>query len=510
MSCRPGALRRGSAGAVLLAMVAISAGCTQPTGSPALAEARPVELARTAEPAAPADLRALLEARRFPVQPGDAPRTEAEPYDRSPLARGGAAGRLDPTFGTRGVTVTRVAGHPREANNLVVLKDGSIVTVGGGRRAGSDFVLVKYRCDGTVDTRFGTRGQVVTPLAEGGSGAQAVAVAPKGRLVVVGTAGLGQPNQSGFAVARYLPDGRLDPGFGTGGVVVAPIGPQRSAGASDVVVLPDGRILVAGGATDAQGNPGFAAARFLPNGRLDPGFGTGGSVIVPMPGGDAAGLALALQPKGRIVLGGTAENQGVTYFGLARLTPNGQLDRSFGNQGTTLAAFPDANINGLHDLAVDRAGRIVAVGVTGTDHPPFQFGLMRFRPDGALDPTFGGGTGMVRTAFEGTAAATGVLLRPDGRIIAVGQAWPNIALAGYLPNGDLDDRFGDHGLTITRVGQISAASAVALQFGKRLVISGVTGDASLSDAAFLVARYGLAKGPLPACCERTPTVVGLG
>lgn len=507
--------RLGLAGVALLATVTVASGCGTPSArsDAAVPAAQVVQSTATATPAAPGDPLSLLrEQQQVRVLPADAPRTTADPHGWVPLTRAPGAGQLDPTFGTRGVTVTRFAGQSVQANDLVVLRDGSIVAVGGDRNFQSaDFLLARYRCDGTLDTGFGADGRVVTPLPRpGGGGAQAVATTRKGKLVVVGTAGLGQPDESGFAVARYLPNGELDPSFGDDGLVVAPIGPLRQGAASDVVVLSDGRILVAGGANDADGNPGFAAARFLPDGRLDPSFGTGGWVVVRMPGGDAAASALAVRRDGRVVLGGTANVGGATFFALAGLTPDGEVDRAFGVVGRVVERFPDAGVNGINDLALDRKGRIVAAGVTGNVQASTSFGLMRFRRDGSLDRTFGGGTGKVRTEFEGFAAATGVLLRPNGDIVAVGQAFPNLALVGYLPNGELDENFGDNGRTVTAVGQVSAASSAALQFGRRIVVAGVTGNETLSDAAFLVARYGLVKGHLPDCCERVPSVNGLG
>ncbi|MFI6226332.1 hypothetical protein ACIBCR_03300 [Micromonospora echinospora] len=444
--------------------------------------------------------------------PGNGRRTEAEPYSWTPYRQAAAPGALDPTFGTRGVTSTRIPGREDAANDLVVLRDGAIVAAGGDVNYESpDLVLVRHRCDGTLDTTFGDQGRVVTPVPpfDGGGGARAVTADRKGRIVVASITGLGAEGEYGFLLARYLPNGRLDRTFGADGLVVTPVGPLRRSGADDVLVLPDGRILAAGGANDAEGRPSFAAARYLPDGRLDASFGNDGTVLVPMPGGDAAASRLVVQKDGRIVLGGTAVEQGLSRFALVRLTPDGALDPSFGGDGVVIEGFPDSAANGINDLAIQPDGRIVAAGVTGDPNDRTDFALMRFRPDGSLDPAFGG-DGRVRTDFGSNAGATGVVLSPRGGAVAVGQAWPNTALAGYLPNGELDENFGIDGRTVTSIGPLSAASAAGLQFGRRIVVAGLTNDGSPTDAAFMVARYGLLDGHFPKHCGRAPSVNGRG
>lgn len=114
--------------------------------------------------------------------------------------------------------------------------------------------------------------------------ARALAIQPDGKLVLAGTAGIG--NRIAFALARYLPDGSLDPTFGTGGKVtthfrgspsVASSGSFAGAFARALAVQPDGK-LVAAGAEDIGDRPAFALGRYLPNGSMDPAFGVGGKV----------------------------------------------------------------------------------------------------------------------------------------------------------------------------------------------------------------------------------------
>ncbi|MDI1461217.1 hypothetical protein QEZ54_09585 [Catellatospora sp. KI3] len=283
----------------------------------------------------------------------------------------GALGTLDPGFGTGGTVVTRFPDIAAGASGIALQGD-AIIAVGGALQDGNaDFLLARYRADGGLDRAFGAGGQVVTPfnLVQGAGGAEAVAVQKDRRIVVVGTAGLGTDTEIGFAVVRYRPDGRLDRSFGGDGVVVSPVGAGGDAGASDVVVQPDGRIVVVGGANDASGDAVFAAARYLKDGTPDPDFGTGGTTLVHIPGGDAMATAVTLQPDGKIILAGTAIGEGNVgqQFGLVRLTTGGQLDPTFGDAGIVVAQnVPSQGKGGAAAVAVDTTGRIVVAGLGQT------------------------------------------------------------------------------------------------------------------------------------------------
>jgi uncharacterized delta-60 repeat protein len=377
---------------------------------------------------------------------------------------------------------------------VALLHDGSIIAAGGPPSGDSaDFLLARYSRDGVLDGRFGDHGLVVTPWAapNGGQGAAGVAVGRGDRIVAVGTAGLGRGDEIGFAIAQYRPDGSLDRSFGTGGRIVTPVGPVGDAGASAVVFQPDGRIVVVGGANDAQGNADFAAVRYLPGGQLDPTFGTGGIALVVIPGGDAAASSVALQPDGKIVIAGTAVTNGGQNFCAVRLTEGGVPDPGFGTGGIVLAQnIPGQDKGGAMSVAIGPGGKVLLAGLGETAAGRTAFGLMRFTGDGAPDPTFGGGTGQVLTEFADQSAAERVLVRPDGSIVAVGvvgSATSTFALAGYRSNGDLDPAFGDQGRTTTAFGTNSAAFGAVLQRTGKIVAVGGTGSQSASN--FVVARY---------------------
>jgi uncharacterized delta-60 repeat protein len=410
--------------------------------------------------------------------------------------RSGRQGTLDRSFGQQGVTLSPFPGQSSSAADVALLRDGSIIAAGGSPQdQSSNFLLARYSRDGVLDRDFGDHGLVVTPWTDrpGSQGAAGVAVGRKDRIAAVGTTGLGQGDQIGFAVAQYRPDGSLDPRFGTGGQVVTPVGVNGDAGANAVVYQPDGKIVAVGGATDAQGNADFAAARYLPDGRLDPTFGTGGTVVVLIPGGDANSNSVALQRDGKILIGGIAVTDDGQNFCVVRLTRDGTPDPDFGDQGIVLEQnIPDQDKGGATSVAVGPDGRVVVggLGEVSTTTGRTAFGLMRLRTDGSLDPTFGGGTGKVLTEFDDDSIAERVLVRKDGSIVAVGldgRTAARFALAAYQPDGALDPAFGDGGRTTTAFGANSAAFGAALQSSGKVVAVGGAGG---PDAAnFAVARY---------------------
>jgi uncharacterized delta-60 repeat protein len=191
--------------------------------------------------------------------------------------------------------------------------------------------------DGDLDPTFGTDGKVLTDFDHSTDIAYAVAIQADGKLVVVGTTYRDNDfSNEDFAVARYNPDGTLDKTFGAGGKVQTDF-PGLAAVASSVVIQPDGKIVVAGGAFPLFTFLGdFKVVRYNSNGSLDTSFGDGGIVTTTFPEGSYA-FDVALQADGKIIAAGTVFvdfNPGEssnTDFALARYNPDGTPDATFGN-----------------------------------------------------------------------------------------------------------------------------------------------------------------------------------
>ncbi len=405
------------------------------------------------------------------------------------------AGDLDPTFGHKGIVVTPGLGG---IFAIALQPDGKIVAAGTSTRhptfSVANFTVVRYEADGTLDRGFGGGGIVITRVGERTSWARAVALQADGKIVVAGVALAPNGVEGDVALARYNPNGSLDPGFGEGGRVITSF-PSGASGAWGVAVQADGRI-VAGGAASAREDiytPDFALARYTAGGSLDASFGDGGLKVTRFPGGSSYGRALVIQPDGRIVLaGGTDPGR----FALARYEPDGRLDQGFGAEGRVSQDI-DGDLEGARAVALQPDGKIVAAGGALAPGGENAFALARFDPTGQPDPRFGG-DGDVLSVLPGGGGAAGVAIQADGKIVVAGQAngdliesTADFALGRYLPDGRLDPGFGDGGIVITSLGsRIDVAFDVAIQPDGRIVAAGrASGNASGTRSGFGLVGY---------------------
>lgn len=223
------------------------------------------------------------------------------------------------------------------------------------------------------------------------------------------------------------------------------------------------------------------AAQAAP-GDLDPSFGSGGLVTTDFGGRSDFGVAVAIQPDGKIVSAGNSSAVGVfsVAFALSRHNPNGTLDTSFGSGGTVLTSF-GGSLSAAADVAIQPDGKIVAVGIADGD-----FGVARYNGDGTLDAGFGSG-GLVTTDFGGYDQANGVALQSDGKIVAVGPLGEALGVARYNGDGSLDPTFGSGGKVITDATTLpDGGFDVAATSGGRIVVGG---GATFGASDFLVIRY---------------------
>jgi len=374
---------------------------------------------------------------------------------------------------------------------------------------------------GDPDATFGTGGVVTTDFlvewlpnvfVSAFDGATAVALQADGKIVAAGFT-----SDAGFnfvlGLVRYNPDGTLDAGFGSGGKVPASffrlefLPEERNL--VDVAIQTDGRIVVVGTFQQTPGSPReFGIARFDPDGTLDGTFGGGaGWVTTAVGGSDSGATSVAIQPDGRIVVGGwVTGGAGYSDFALVRYNSDGTLDTAGFGAGTGMVT---ADFSGFNDfangVALQSDGKIVAAGGAAPDGTfRRDFAVARFNADGTLDTAgFGGATGKVTTDMTGTSdwdLARAVAIQSDGKIVVAGGAviynavcgCTHFAIARYDAGGVLDPGFGTGGKVLDDfVGGGDLANDVAIQADGRIVAAGlVQQPADIEQLVdFGVARY---------------------
>jgi uncharacterized delta-60 repeat protein len=290
------------------------------------------------------------------------------------------------------------------------------------------------------------------------------------------------------ATAGWAKAGDLDPSFSKDGRVrTSFIG--FNANADDVAVRSDGKIVAVGSMFDGVKDR-FALARYNPNGSLDRTFSRDGKVMTDLTTGNDVAFGVALLPNGKIVAAGRGRGIG-GRFALARYRSTGVLDTTFNHDGKVLTNFSDAE-DVAFGVAVQADHKIVAAGRAGGSGG--RFALARYTRDGSLDKTFDG-DGKVGTEFSaGFDAAFSVLIQPDGRIVAAGEAEGDFALARYNSDGTLDTTFGGSGMVVTdfspETGGDDTAYGVAIQPDGKIVAAGAAGgDEEIDPGDFALARY---------------------
>lgn len=323
---------------------------------------------------------------------------------------------------------------------------------------------------GDLDPTFSGDGRAILPFP---GEAQARAVAMQGAKIVLG--GTQQGSTPTIVLTRLLTGGAVDSAFGKQGKV--------NVGASaegdwleDLLVLPDEKILAAGGAT-VNGRARFLLVRLLPDGRLDRTFGGDGIVTTRFPEGPASIEAVTLMPDGMIVAGGSAGEYPIAALALARYLPDGRLDRSFSGDGLKTVAFPSRPYAYVDDLVPWRspADHLLIVGTAFLDAEQ-DVAIVSLEPDGRLDRDFGGGDGKALFHNAQVDRAAAVILQDLGHFVVVGTSVPGGEAAAMLvrfnASGHVDYGWGSSGVVIHDTVPGSEIWRTAVKTGRKIVIAG--------------------------------------
>jgi uncharacterized delta-60 repeat protein len=239
--------------------------------------------------------------------------------------------------------------------------------------------------EGQLDTTFNGQGWISTMIGAGASAASGVALEPNGSIVAAGTSVVAS-GLTAVAVVRCLANGKLDPSFGHHGIVVTPVGLHNSS-ANAVAIQPNGKIVVVGSTNDFDL---MMVLRYNLNGTLDSTFGSGGLAEYAIGATVNIGTAVAIQPNGRILLGGSFFNGLNDDMAVVRFNSNGSLDTSFNGTGfQTTTAELGSNEDTATSMALQPNGKILLAGLT--KYANYDTTVVRFDVNGSFDTTFGVG-----------------------------------------------------------------------------------------------------------------------
>ena len=290
-----------------------------------------------------------------------------------------------------------------------------------------------------------------------------------------------------LAVEGLSQDGTLDPAFGNGGIALSDPTPENDQG--DAIALdPNGRIIVGGVVGGVSYSWGLLA--FAPDGTPDANFGNNGQVVLSFAGTDMV-TDLAMQSDGRIL----ATGHGNSSFRAARFLPDGSLDSNFAENGVAEIQFPLGGEIST-SLATQPDGSVILVGNVDAPngHDP---AMCRLLPDESLDPSFGNAgliydhaPGMSTTQY--TCWPTDVLTGPDGFILMCGytSTWPlsasNMFVSRYDAEGLPDSGFGTEGSVTFNISLFEeVAASIALLPDGKLLVAGYLDQEGTLDAFLL-------------------------
>jgi uncharacterized delta-60 repeat protein len=300
--------------------------------------------------------------------------------DAGSVNRFSRRGRLDRTFGRSGTK--RLAFGPWGLNprDLIVDRCNRILVAGGSTRLGTENYhggLARLRPNGRIDRSFAGNG-IALPAILKRVTPNEIALGRDGRIVLVGSVG-GTPSRK-VLVARFHPNGRLDRRFSGNGYRILTVGEAQAS--RSVAIDRRGRTVVGSGSSMKSGNGAkavFSIFRLTKKGRLDPTFAGDGRVEVDPANSDDQFQDLAIDRRGRILaVGDTTGPAG----SIARLRSNGRLDRSFSRDGRKALGMSPSSVS------ADRKGRVIIVGSESFGGWSSAAAILRLWPNGADDRSF--------------------------------------------------------------------------------------------------------------------------
>ena len=330
------------------------------------------------------------------------------------ILRMGALGTPDVTFSDDGWQTISMSGYYETGTK--VLLQGTRPVLAGYSEDGyfpRDFVIYRFRGgDGELDDIFGDNGIVVTDFSGNNSMDGVYAGTVLGNKIFLA----GESDQTGsnsmFAIAKYKLGGDLDFSFGNSGLVTTDFATMAQDRIRALAIEPEGKIIAVGESAPANFNPwSWALARYNPDGTLDNTFGTNGKVVQYWAGSYDYLNGIALLPGGKFLVSGKAQDTTV----VARYNNDGTLDNTFGNSGKT-------SIQGVSPSIIVYGNKILVATSLYSSNFDFDFVLTRLNYNGQIDNSFGNNGSVITEISTGDDVVTNILVNSGGKIILTGRS----------------------------------------------------------------------------------------
>jgi uncharacterized delta-60 repeat protein len=413
------------------------------------------------------------------------------------IVRYNVNGSPDSSFNGNGKQTANAGAIFSMTGYAIGIQSDNKILVGGylDNGSGHDFAVARFNSNGSTDNSFGNSGFVITDINTGDDFVGSVSVQTDNKIVLAGHTD--SATSQHIAITRYNANGTLDVSFGNGGILIEDY-KQGFTQYNASIIQPDGKILAAGATWNGVDND-FAIARYNTDGTLDKTFGDGGKQITDLGKTDEA-LSIALQPDGKIVLGGNSYNNSsndIPQIAAVRYNTYGSLDNTFDGDGKLLLS-PIGYKDWCTAIAMQKDGKIVIAGYSNTINGPFNFALARLNNNGTPDNTFSGDGKQVTEFGLAESSASAIAIQDDGKIVLGGRSFLNnqnsFCLARYNIDGNLDATFSNDGKQITAFGTDGYfGSAMALQKDGKIVMAGyseiIAGSGKPFSTSFVVARY---------------------
>lgn len=331
---------------------------------------------------------------------------------------------------------------------------------------------------GTLDLSYGSSGKALVDWNHDANWGNAFRYATDGSIFICGENGYANTVTS-CLLAKLQPNGLPDLSFGTNGIVQFNYGGTEGS-ANDLIVFSDGRILVAGYSYEA-GNYSIGLAKFTPQGTPDLTFGFSGKLIVNIGDYEVANSIIKLTNNKFAIAGSINQGNGVDML-VMRFLSNGSADVSFDSDGYAVVDLNNNSGDAPRGMVLHNNKILVSSYALKSSYDAVV--LVQFNDDGSLDNSFGiSGKSVVDglTIMDWfISPGTQMAIDYQNRIVVSGQFQGIVdndaMLLRCLPNGYPDNSFGDYGLKVYSIPNDNDLNALAIQPDGKILASGSHSD----------------------------------